>query len=1126
MRLPFAGPRAGWLVLAALISCSPPPQEDGDSVARRVPVHADSRLTSPEPQLLASAVNAPSDGLAFVTLTITPRDASGAPLGTGLHVEVLSSDASVTLGGTGTSACTVNAPSATCLTAVDSGAGSYVVTARSSTALAVPTTFSATVTDASGTTTLPDTADVTFDSALFLGGASCAGACGTTVTTGTVTLTSANAGGRNLYITGGTVTFDASTVGQTFGDVFITGGTVTHLQATNAAMFKLDILTGSWNLLGGSVNVTSKGYGMTCNPNGSCSGNGLVSFSANGVPSSLLAGPSQLYGASHGGMGSGNYRINMTGASNAHSGNAGTTYGDYRDPKFPGATNSTYSGFHGGGVVRITSSGTCVLAGASTLVATSPANGAGGSINLRCRGITSTGWTGSINADGGPGAGNSSIPLGAGGGGRIALVSTGDAATLTGAVSYPPVNLTARVHAFGGTPANSSYVVGAGGAGTLYLKHSGLTYGDLIIANNAPPHYQNEGTTRLPAIAGTITANVSPGATSLPVTVSSTGLNATYYENAGAPLNTNPALTQNTSPSSTVAYNGVFAGGWLRPDITAAGGALFDPSNLVGVTTNAVGALTTTAVPSSVPAGAFFRTVDVLDHLDVLGNALLETNGDIYVLSGNTTSSGASTMTVNGLVLFDTTAGRTGRIEYASGAVNVVQGSQVMPPVAGATLVADNVTVSTGGALTVPAIVASRDVVVAGGTLTTNSITAARYSQSGGVLKHYLPLYKTSPAAAVVYGLDLTLADAFTLTGGSVDVAGLGYPTSCDPQGAPLTVYGFGVTGPSATTGVAGGYGAGHGGVGGGYTAGVVRGMVYDDYRDPRYPGGGGTTVGGSPSYLGYRSPGGGVFRVTAAGTCTLGGSSLVKASAVTTGGQYGAAGGSVSLRCGGFDTTGWNGSITANGAPAYTQATLGSTRAGGGGRVALVSTGGASSFVGALTYPLPTGTAQVQARGGTGVSATYTDGGAGTVFLKHGGVRYGQLLIHNNNQTHYAAGGYTPFISIAGTVSSAVAAGDTTLGVSITSTPLHNSAAFNQLLSGMWLRPDTSVNSGNLPADNLVMVSGNTFVSASLSQLTTSPALAAVPAGASFKSADLFDVYDVLGGAITQTNGDLYIVP
>ncbi|PTL77304.1 hypothetical protein [Vitiosangium sp. GDMCC 1.1324] len=1122
MRLQFADLRACSLVLV-LLSCSPPPRDDGNPVAASAFGSASASLTSPEPQLLASATFAPSDGLAFVTITVTPRDSTGAPLGPGLHVEVLSSDGLVTLGGTGTTACTVNAPSATCLKAVDSGAGSYVVTAKSSTALAVPTTFSATVTGASGTETLPDTADVTFDSSRFEGGAGCAGTCGTTITTGNVTITSSNAEGRNLYITGGTVTFDATTEGQTFGDVFITGGTVTHLQATNAAMYKLDILTGSWNLLGGTVNTTSKGYGMTCFSNGSCSGNGLVSFGPNGAPSSVLSGTSQLYGASHGGMGSGNYRINMTAASNSHAGNAGTTYGDYRDPKYPGATNSTYSGFHGGGVARITSAGTCVLAGTASITASSPSNGAGGSINLRCRGITSTGWTGSINADGGPGAGNSSIPVGAGGGGRIALVSTGDAATITGAVSYPPTNLTAQVHAFGGAPANSSYVIGAGGAGTIYLKHSGLTYGDLLIANNSPAHYQNEGTTRLPAIAGTLTANVTAGATQLPVSIASTSFNATYYENAGAPLNTNPALTQNTTPSSSAAYNGVFAGGWLRPDISAAGGALFDPLNLVSVTTNAVGSLTTTAVPSDIAAGSFFRSVEVLDHLDVLGNAILETNGDIYVLSGNTTSSGASTMTVNGLVLFDTTSNRTGRIQYAGGAVNVVQSTQAMPSVGGGTLVADNVSV-TAGALTVPTIVASNDVTVSGGTLTTNSLTAARYAQTAGVLKHYPPIFKTSPAAAMVYGLQLTIADTFTLTGGSMDVAGLGYPMACDPQGAPLTAWGFGATGPLAATGVANGYGAGHGGVGGGYTAGAVRGMAYDDYRDPRYPGGAAASVGGSPSYLSYRSNGGGVFRLDASGTCTLGGSTLIKAGVGTTG-AYGAAGGSVSMRCGGFDTTGWNGSITANGANAYS-GSLGAVRAGGGGRIALVSTGGVSSFVGALSYPLPTGNAQLQARGGTGLNATYTDGGAGTVFLKHADVAYGQLLINNNNQTHYPAGGYTPFISIAGTVSSAVSAGDTTMGVTITSTPLHGSAAFNQRLSGMWLRPDTSVNSGNLPADNLVTVSGNTFVSSTLTQLTISPALAAVPAGASFKSADLFDVYNVVGGAITQTNGDIYIAP
>ncbi len=101
MRLPLPGPRASWLVLA-LLSCSPPPQDDGKASA-----NSPAGLTSPQPQLLASATLAPSDGLAFATITVTPRDSNGAPLGAGLHVEVLSSDALVTLGGTGTSACTV-----------------------------------------------------------------------------------------------------------------------------------------------------------------------------------------------------------------------------------------------------------------------------------------------------------------------------------------------------------------------------------------------------------------------------------------------------------------------------------------------------------------------------------------------------------------------------------------------------------------------------------------------------------------------------------------------------------------------------------------------------------------------------------------------------------------------------------------------------------------------------------------------------------------------------------------------------------------------------------------------------------------------------------------------------------
>ncbi len=1109
------------LLLSMASACAAPPEpiETNESAVSR------PGAASLAPQLVASASSAPSDGLAFVTILVTPRDGGGLPRGAGLHVEVISSDPSVTLGGAGTSACTIAAPSATCLSAFDSGAGGYVVTARRSAASATPVIFSAAVTDAVGTVSTPDTAQVIFDSGRFTGGTGCAGICGTTITAGTATITSSHAGGRNLYVTGGTVTFDATTVGQTFGDVFIGGGAVNHPQGNNTTMFKLDVNAASWNLLGGTVNTSNQGYGKTCAAGGSpCNGSGYVSFGPGGAPSASLAGTSDAYGGSHGGMGSGNYRDQQSGAANTHFGNAGPTYGDYRDPRFPGAANSDLSGFHGGGVARVVSSGPCVLAGDAAITATTSLNGAGGSINLRCAALISAGWTGVLNADGGRGSGSSPV-IGAGGGGRIALVSSGDAATITGALSYPPASLaalTARVHAFGGAPANTNNTVGAGGAGTIYLKHGGLTYGDLIIAANSPAHYANEGTTRLPAIAGTVTAAIAAGATALPVSIASTSYNATYYANAGAPLSTNPALVQNTAPSSSAAYNGVFTGGWLRPDITAAGGALFSPGNLVQLTGNSTGSLAITAAPSAVASGAFFRSIEVLDHFDVVGNAIVETNGDLYVLSGSLVSPGAAALTLNGLALFDTTSGTHGRIEYAAGTVAVVQSTQVMPPIAGGTLVADSLAISGSGALTVPALSLSGSLSMSAGSLTANSIAAGSYIQSAGTLRHYPPLYKTSPASASVSALEMSLTDGFTLSGGTVDVSLLGYPVSANPNGSPIAAYGYGLTAPSTSTGVLSGFGAGHGGVGGGY-AGGGRGLAYGDYRDPRFPGGAGITTPGP--FGSITTPGGGVIRIRAAGTCTLSSAATLKANASSTAGHYGAAGGSINLRCGSFVTTGWTGTITANGAPAYSGSSLGSTRGGGGGRIALVSSGGAASFTGALTYPLPTASTLVQARGGAGISATYTNGGAGTVFLKHAAAPYGQLLVNNNGQTHYPNGGTTPLISIAGTINGAVPSGATSIGVTITSAPAH-SVGFNGVLAGMWLRPDTSVNSGTLPNDNLVRVADNAFVSTSLSTLTTTPTLAAVLSGASFKSVDLFNVLNVVGGAVVQTSGNIYVAP
>jgi len=107
--------------------------------------------------------------------------------------------------------------------------------------------------------------------------------------------------------------------------------------------------------------------------------------------------------------------------------------------------------------------------------------------------------------------------------------------------------------------------------------------------------------------------------------------------------------------------------------------------------------------------------------------------------------------------------------------------------------------------------------------------------------------------------------------------------------------------------------------------------------------------------------------------------------------------------------------------------------------------------------------------------------------------------------------------VSIAGTLNGDVAAGATTMGVTISTQPAFGSAALNGVLAGVWIRPDAN-------AADLVAISGNTFVSSTLTNLTTTPVPYAVPSGTSFRSVDAFDVYDVGGGAIVKTNGELYV--
>jgi hypothetical protein len=224
-------------------------------------------------------------------------------------------------------------------------------------------------------------------------------------------------------------------------------GTLTHssnITATSGqlSVYKLAInITNDFEITGtGSINVTSRGYYGNTGPG---AGNG---------------GWDNPAGASYGGKGG-------DGASYL----AGDVYGSVTDPYHLGSGGGDgrwgEKGGYGGGIVKIIVGGTATTSG--TIIANggdgtgSDAGGSGGTVYISA-GILK--GDGSISVKGGQagwgGTGN-------GGGGRIAVYYTTDSSSLT-------YNL------YGGNT-NSAYY---GGAGTLYKKPSGDTYGDLIIDNN------------------------------------------------------------------------------------------------------------------------------------------------------------------------------------------------------------------------------------------------------------------------------------------------------------------------------------------------------------------------------------------------------------------------------------------------------------------------------------------------------------------------------------------------------------------------------------------------------------------------------------------------------------------
>jgi hypothetical protein len=208
--------------------------------------------------------------------------------------------------------------------------------------------------------------------------------------------------------------------------------------------------------------------------------------------------------------------------------------------------------------------------------------------------------------------------------------------------------------------------------------------------------------------------------------------------------------------------------------------------------------------------------------------------------------------------------------------------------------------------------------------------------------------------------LCVTVGGNVLISNATVCADGLGYGPSYGPAA--------GVSG----TGYGSYYGASHGG------AGYGTPRTYGSINAPTNLGSGG---------FGSGSAGGGSIVLTVAGTTTVAAAGAISAnSLVVGGGQAGGAGGSIYL------ITGWltgNGTVRANGG----ETSWNNGSAGGGGRLAIVLTGGGANF-GSWTG---SNTAYGGIANGGGIVAA-----AGTVYLKTA-AGVDTLIVDNNNVATYS---------------------------------------------------------------------------------------------------------------------------
>ncbi len=593
-------------------------------------------------------------------------------------------------------------------------------------------------------------------------------------------------------------------------------------------------------------------------------------------------------GGSHGGDGS---------PHTASSDKTNRTYGSYQDPATPGSGG--HGGTPGGGVVRLTlgTGAQLVLDGdilADGAAPTTHTGGgaAGGSIFISASRLSGQGH---LRAHGSTGRGSGANASGSGGGGRIALVGL-DADGLQG--GFAGEGLSTHVTAYGG---------GAGekpaGAGTVFVRTAGQSFGDLIVDNNG-------------SLASTTLVSVPNGFIN--------GMTATSLLD-----------------SSQQFLGNELVGLWVNPNVRQNATATVTDDTLFRVTAHDETSLTLDGDPTGVASERdTFRGVLVFDNLEVRNGAQVRTTADVLVRGGDRSTGDTATFASSGAVeahyldlvgverfILTQAFGQYSRPDSVSEVrfVDLTDATGTL-----ATVRATEQVHISGGNVTVGAITTAGLVAIDRGEVSSTSILAKDlWLSSGAKLTHPA----ASPGGLFIGGTVTVKVDATS----AIDVSGKGHAAA--KQGTPAF-------GPRS--------GGSHGGEAG-YGADPATNRTYGDLAAP--------TELGSGAYGGAAGGGALHIRMAPQGTLTVDGALKADGEVSTARNGGGASGGSLYLET--ARLTGL-GTLSANGSASSTTADGGERGAsGGGGRIALVGFEGTGGLSGA--FALPSLLEKVKALGGGG---------------------------------------------------------------------------------------------------------------------------------------------------------------